>query len=90
MMFFQTWFSLYVGWGCYFHFPMAPPVTPCGRVAFADWILGRQDEDDWDYGRRIVLNYAGMGLRGLQWTAPVGFLMWQRGLGSLFFLGESY
>ena len=64
MMLFQTWFSLYVGWGCYFSFG-GPPTNPCGRVAFADWILGRQDEHGWEWGRRIVLNYAGMGLRGL-------------------------
>lgn len=30
-----------------------------------------------------------MGLRGLQWTAPAGYFMWQRGLGSLFLVGGS-
>ena len=63
-MLFQTWFSLYTGWGCYFGF--GGVANPCGRVAFADWILGRQDVPGWSWSRRAILNWAGLGWRGLQ------------------------
>ena len=84
-MLFQTWFSLFTGWGCYFGF--GGVANPCGRVGFADWILGRQDVPGWDWSRRAILNWAGLGWRGLQWTGPTGLLLWQRGFGSLFLLG---
>jgi len=83
---FQIWFGCFSGWGCWFFIESA---HPCGRASEFDWLLGRQDVENWTLSRRVVLDYAGMGLRGLQWTAPAGYFMWQRGLGSLFLVGGS-
>ncbi|XP_062505327.1 uncharacterized protein LOC134182025 [Corticium candelabrum] len=75
----MTWFSLYVGWGCY----MSIGDNPHGNLSRSgvfDWLIGRQG-NDWNELRMVSRDYAGMSLRGLIWTAPSGYALYYMGYG---------
>ena len=70
------------GWGCYM--AMGRPFEELGEDAHTDCI-NEPDRDgmfdlllgipnlDWSWQRRWARDYAGMGLRGIVWTMPMGF-----------------
>ncbi len=50
----------------------------CRRSGVFDWILGREG-DGWTFGHRWARSAAGMGLRGLLWTLPAGYYLFDYG-----------
>ena len=51
------------------------------RSGVYDWLLGRQEDENWSYDRRLIREFSGMSLRGLAWTAPQGYLLQLLGFG---------
>ncbi|EGD75118.1 hypothetical protein PTSG_06773 [Salpingoeca rosetta] len=81
---FATFVSIFVGWGCYFSIGWSDTGYN-SRSGFLDWLIGRELEG-WDFSRRFIRDYAGMGMRGLMWTLPAGYVMHHEGYGWQFSL----
>eukprot|EP00049_Salpingoeca_infusionum_P019013 m.359753 g.359753 ORF g.359753 m.359753 type:complete len:402 (+) comp18708_c0_seq1:330-1535(+) len=70
---FAMFISIFIGWGSYF----GMGVDNNGfnsRSGFMDWILGRELEG-FEWSRRWIRDFAGMGVRGLLWTLPSGYML---------------
>lgn len=61
----------------------------CSRSGVFDWLVGRQPNSSWTYQQRFIREYSGMSLRGLVWTAPLGYALQQLGFGWEFSLSGS-
>eukprot|EP00047_Mylnosiga_fluctuans_P004532 m.235105 g.235105 ORF g.235105 m.235105 type:complete len:404 (-) comp12765_c0_seq1:128-1339(-) len=75
--------SIFVGWGCYMGLGWEPNTQ--ARSGVFDWFLGREMAG-WDFGRRWARMCAGMSLRGMMWTLPAGYYLFECGYGWRFAL----
>ena len=93
-----SFLGLIEGWGCYFSmaekFPWSVlhPHTDCAylehRYGMFDFFLGKPNIS-WTREEAWNRDYAGMSMRGLAWTLPLGIAMHAGGHGSLWMLAGS-
>eukprot|EP00055_Hartaetosiga_balthica_P005409 m.15830 g.15830 ORF g.15830 m.15830 type:complete len:406 (+) comp4529_c1_seq1:103-1320(+) len=74
---FLTFASIFIGWGTYFSLGYDEEGYN-SRSGFLDWMLGRELQG-WDWNRRWIRDFAGMGVRGLLWTLPAGHFLYRNG-----------